>query len=169
MKKFLFVIALLVLVACNQDIKPGEYIVIPLNQTVTSEVIHYSDSSGEYTIYYGLTPTPTGHPTVAPTGSFPTPTPEIPSTPFPTIVATTIPKPTETPNRCWATVTANSLNIRETPGGNIISTAKLGDTLALEGRQIVNTVVWYQISLSTTQVGWVSGAWVTTPTGNCPF
>jgi hypothetical protein len=171
MKRLLFLLVLF-LASCNDPrVKPGEYIVIPLNQTITPEVIHYSDSSGDYTIYYGTTPTPaiSGTPRPTSTPIFPTPTPEV--TVLPTLGPTSLPKPTETPNRCFATVTVTtSLNVRATaPSGQVISSAFPGDILTLEARQIISGVSWYQISLSTSQVGWVSGNFLTTPTGNCPF
>jgi hypothetical protein len=95
------------------------------------------------------------------------PSPTLESTVLPTVAATLEPKPTETPtatpaaDRCWGTVTADTLNVRATPGGTILGQVHKNDILAFESRLVVSGVAWYQIQWTDTQIGWVSSAFVT--------
>ena len=161
MKKLLFLIVLLVLVGCNRDIQPGEYIVIPLNQTVTPEVIHYSDSSGEYTIYYGTTPTPTGHPTTAPT---PTPTT------IPTVEPTVdFPTPTQEVGLVCTVRSNTNVNFRSLPvvrTDTFIKTIPEGQTYVADARYNAGTQKWFRLNVDGV-VGWAVDLYFDPQTGLC--
>lgn len=154
MKWLILFLILLVLVACENTYAPGEYVVIPLNQTVTPEVIHYSDSNGEYTIYYGITPTPVVHPTVTPS-------------------PTTIPIPTDEPtptqdNLCHVRSTV-AVNLRSLPiirSDTFVRTLPAGQEYIADAQYNDGTRLWFRLVLENS-VGWSVGSYFDTETSLC--
>lgn len=108
-----------------------------------------------------VTPTPTPRPATA------TPTPPPTNTPRPSVTPeatrTPLPFPTPTPElgRCWGTVTASTLRVRDAVWGGILGTVTGGDILTLEERQQdTASIWWYRIYWLPGVPGWVSGQYV---------
>lgn len=113
----------------------------------------------------GTFPTPSpassSTPTLTPSSTPPpTNTPRPSATPTPTATPGTFPTPTQE-MKCWGTVTASRLNVRDTPGGNVLGQVVSGDTLALEGvRRGGDGSKWYLIYWLPDVTGFVSAQYV---------
>jgi len=102
-----------------------------------------------------VTPEPSELPVIIPSITY---TPDLTATPPPTNTPRPSPTPTLTPSatpgmptptpemKCWGTVTATRLNVRDKPNGTVLGQVAQGDTLALEGvRYGEDGSKWYLI------------------------
>lgn len=149
----------------------GRYVVIGV-------LVYDKQTGAEIPIYYGSygpalpTATPEPEPSDTP-GTVPseTPVPPTPSpvptntprpSPTPTLTPSATPEPTPTQEtKCWGTVTATRLNVRDAPGGEVLGQVAQGDTLALEGVRFADDgSKWYLIYWQPGVTGFVAVQYV---------
>jgi hypothetical protein len=115
----------------------SDYSIRPITETPTPFPTWTAVPS--VTPFPSLTPsdTPTPTPTRTPDVTV-EPTQEDVRTPSPTPIPTNTPTPSPTPlPRCWGTVTATRLNVRDVPWGSILGQVTYGQTLYFDAQ-------WYQ-------------------------
>ena len=145
MKRFLFILLIVLLAGCA-ELPPGEYAVIPLgSQAITPGEYVYEGPAGRYVVHLRDSVASPEAPTATPTRTPPPAT----VTPTPTL------EPTPTPEqaRCFGRVNAARVNVRATPWGEVIGQATLGQILTFEAKATSSqNDLWYRI-------WWEPGRW----------
>ncbi len=110
-------------------------------------------------------PSPTATPTSTATATR-TPTSTATSTPTATPTATSTPTATPTPYLGHVTgITIPGLQLRQSPGGPVIATLRLGQPLiVLYGHEIINGWVWIEVQDDEGRIGWIPQIYVLTLT-----